>query len=326
MNFIFPLSSGGSNPKPVCHCSGKKSLFLLSLLYSGVFSVFSWFSVVSLALAGDPFRTTDPRHISEETELAFKALFEEGNYLQAKEYLSLPKDNNFNDPLAYALRASLAYTEEDWNNLDIYAQKTLDTAQSVVKDDPLRGNLYLAVGNFLMGASEYQKKGALAAITRLQSVFDYFDKAETIDPTDPELNLIKGYLNLFLAVNLPFSNPEQAIANLQTYASPQYLVNRGIALAYRDLKDYELALTFVNKAIESTPLNPELYYLRGQILRGKGQSQNNILILEEAVKNFDIAIAKINQLPLEAVQKPLQREKRKTLEKIEELRTISISN
>jgi len=323
MNFIFPFNGGVSNQKSVSYFSGKKSLFLLSLLYSGVFSVFSWFSFASFALAGDPFRTTNPRNISEETELAFKALFEDGNYLQAKEYLSLPQNVNTNDPLAYALRASLAYTEEDWNNLDIYAQKTVDSAKNIAKDDPLRSNLYLAVGNFLMGASEYQKKGALAAITRLQLVFDYFDKAEKIDSTDPELNLIKGYLNLFLAVNLPFSNPQQAIDNLQTYASPQYLVNRGIALAYRDLKDYELALTFVNKAIESTPLNPELYYLKGQILRGKGHTENNIIILEEAVKNFDIAIAKINQLPLEAVQKPLQREKRKTLEKIESLRTVS---
>lgn len=190
-------------------------------------------------------------------------------------------------------------------------KKTLDYAKAIRNDDPLRSNLYLAVGNFLMGASEYQSKGAIAAITRLQAVFNYFDQAERIDSTDPELNLIKGYLNLFLAVNLPFSSPQQAIANLQTYASPQYLVNRGIALAYRDLGDYDLALTFVNKALESTPLNPELYYLKGQILRNKGQTDNNILVLEEAVKNFDIAIAKIDQLPLEAVQKPLQREKKK---------------
>lgn len=323
MNFIFPFRSNVSHKKSVSYFSGKKSLFLLSWASSGIFSIFSLFTFASCALAGDPFRTVNPRNISEETELAFKALFEEGNYIRAKEYLSLPKDANYYNPLASALRASLAYTEGDLTNLDIYAQKTLEDARKIAQDDPLRSNLYLAVGNFLMGASEYEKRGALAAITRLQSVFDYFDKAQKIDSTDPELNLIKGYLNLFLAVNLPFSNPQQAINNLQTYASPQYLVNRGIAVAYRDLKDYELALTFVNKAIESTPLNPELYYLRGQILRGKGQKENNVSILEEAVKNFDIAMAKIDQLPLEAVQKPLQREKRKTLEKIEELRTVS---
>lgn len=302
---------------------GNKHSFLWSLISSGILSSLTVISSASLAFAGDPFRTVNPRNISEETELAFKALFEEGNYVEAKEYLSLPKKSNFNDPMASALRASLAYTEQDWNNLDIYAQKTLDYAKAISNDDPLRSNLYLAVGNFLMGASEYQSNGAIAAITRLQAVFNYFDQAEKIDSTDPELNLIKGYLNLFLAVNLPFSSPQQAIANLQTYASPQYLVNRGIALAYRDLGDYDLALTFVNKALESTPLNPELYYLKGQILRKKGQTDNNILVLEEAVKNFDIAIAKIDQLPLEAVQKPLQREKRKTVETINQLKMVS---
>lgn len=320
MSFFF-LSSNGIGKKHFSYFKAKKSLFLLSFLSSGVLSVFSWFSFTSFAFAGDPFRVVNPRNMSNNTESAFKALFEEGNYLRAKEYLS-SGDSSLNDPLASALRASLAYTEADWNNLELYAQKTLDNAKKIVKEDPLRGNLYLAVGNFLLGASEYQKKGAIAAISKLQLVFDYFDKAEKIDPTDPELNLIKGYLNLFLAVNLPFSNPQQAIDNLQTYAAPQYLVNRGIALAYRDLKDYDLALNFVNKAIESTPLNPELYYLKGQILRGKGQQENNISLLEEAVKNFDIAIGKINQLPLEAVQKPLQREKRKTLEKIEELKIV----
>lgn len=304
----------------------KKHLFLWSLVSSGILSSLTVISFASSAFAGDPFRTVNPRNISEETELAFKALFEEGNYVEAKEYLALPKKSSFNDPMSAALRASLAYTEQDWNNLDIYAQKTLDYAQAIRNDDPLRSNLYLAVGNFLMGTSEYQSKGAIAAITRLQAVFNYFDQAERIDSTDPELNLIKGYLNLFLAVNLPFSSPQQAIANLQTYASPQYLVNRGIALAYRDLGDYDLALTFVNKALESTPLNPELYYLKGQILRNKGQTDNNILVLEEAVKNFDIAIAKIDQLPLEAVQKPLQREKRKTLETINQLKMVSQGN
>lgn len=320
MSFSVP-SPGGVAKKYFSYFKGKKSLFLRPVVFSGFLSVFSWFNFTSFAFAGDPFRSVNPRNISSNTESAFKALFEEGNYLRAKEFLS-SQEGSLNDPLASALRGSLAYTEGDRTDLAFYGQKTIDNARKIAEDDPLRSNLYLAVGNFLLGASEYQQKGAMAALSKLQLVFDYLEKAEKIDPTDPELNLIKGYLNLFLAVNLPFSNPQQAIANLQTYAAPQYLVNRGIALAYRDLKDYDLALIFVDKAIESTPLNPELYYLKGQILRGKGQKENNITLLQEAVKNFDIAIEKINQLPLDAVQKPLQREKRKTLEKIEELKVL----
>lgn len=320
MNFIFFIDK---DSRSLNNSYSKRKKSYSSITGGVALSLLIFFGFSPFVMAGDPFRNTNPRDIDTKTESAFKALFEEGNYTQAKEYLK--EVDRISDPLTPALRASLAYTNQDWENLALYAQKTIDTANSIASKDPLRSNLYLAVGNFLVGASEYQTKGAIAAITRLQAVFDYFDRAARIDNSDPELNLIKGYLNLFLAVNLPFSNPQQAIDNLQTYAAPQYLVNRGIAVAYRDLQKYDLALEFVNKAIESTPLNPELYYLRGQILREKGNKENNVAVLQEALKNFDIALVKINQLPNEGVQKPLQREKRKTEEKIKELTTNSMS-
>lgn len=320
MTFYSRILKGNNDQRQV---NFNPKLPWVKLSSSALLSIFSLILYSSASFAGDPFRTTNPRNISAQTESAFKALFEDGNYPQAKVYLTEAKNSSQNDPLLPALRASLAYTEQDWDNMEIYTKETLEIARSIGSKDPLRSNLYLAVGNFLDGANEYRKKGALAALGKLQLVFDYFDKAERIDKNDPELNLIKGYLNLMLAVNLPFSSPQQAIDNLKSYASPQYLVNRGIAIAYRDLKEYDLALTYVNKSIESTPLNPELYYLRGQILRKKGEKENSLSLLEEAVKNFDIALAKVEQLPQEAVQKPLQREKRKTLEQIAELGTSS---
>ncbi|BAQ61639.1 hypothetical protein GM3708_2045 [Geminocystis sp. NIES-3708] len=322
MNFYLPIFKNKANQYQL-NVNPKISYSWIKLSTTGLLSIFSLVLFSGASFAGDPFRTTNARDISPQTESAFKALFEDGNYPQAKQYLNTSQNSSNNDPMLPALRASLAYTDQDWSAMETYTAETLKIAKTIAKQDPLRSNLYLAVGNFLDGANEYRKSGAIAALGKLQLVFDYFDKAEKIDQNDPELNLIKGYLNLMLAVNLPFSSPQQAIDNLQTYASPKYLVNRGIALAYRDLKDYDLALTFVNKAIESTPSNPELYYLKGQILRQKGQKENNLPLLEEAVKNFDIALAKANQLPQEAVQKPLQREKRKTLEKISELGTSS---
>lgn len=323
MNFYLPIFKNKANQHQL-NFNPKISHSRLRLSTIGLLSIFSTFVFSGVSFAGDPFRSTNARDISPQTQSAFKALFEEGNYPQAREYLKYsPNASNNNDPMLPALRASLAYTEQDWETMEINTAETLKIAKSIAKQDPLRSNLYLAVGNFLDGANDYRQNGAMAALGKLQLVFDYFDKAEKIDKNDPELNLIKGYLNLMLAVNLPFSSPQQAIDNLQIYASPQYLVNRGIALAYRDLKEYDLALTFVNKAIESTPLNPELYYLKGQILRQKGQKENSLPLLQEAVKNFDIALGKIDQLPQEAVQKPLQREKRKTLEKISELGTSS---
>lgn len=315
------LKDNSNQGKP--NFNSKISHSWVRLSSATLLSIFSLLSFSSAGFAGDPFRNTNSREITPQTESAFKALFEDGNYPQAKEYLNKVENSSNNDPLLPALRASLAYTDQDWDAMETYTAETLKTAKAIAKQDPLRSNLYLAVGNFLDGTNEYRQKGAIAALGKLQLVFDYFDKAEKIDKNDPELNLIKGYLNLMLAVNLPFSSPQQAIDNLQTYASPQYLVNRGIALAYRDLKEYDLALTFVDKAIESTPLNPELYYLKGQILRQKGQKENNLPLLQEAVKNFDIALSKINQLPKESVQKPLEREKRKTLEKMAELGTSS---
>lgn len=288
---------------------------------STLISLLSLFFSLSPSWAGDPFRLNNPRNIGNNTELAFKALFENGNYPKAKEYLILAESTEKNDPMLPALRSALAYTDQDWETMSDYAGKTIKVAQDIAKEDPLRSNLYLAVGNFLEGAYQFKQDGPVAALNKLQLVFKYFDEAEKIDSQDPELNLIKGYLNLILAVNLPFSTPEQAIEKLQEYAYPQYLVNRGIALAYRDLDEYDLALAFVDKAIESTPVNPELYYLKGQILRQKGQQENNIPLLEEALKNFDLALVQVNQLPVEAVQKPLNREKRKTLEKIQELNT-----
>ena len=275
-------------------------------------------SSTSLALAADPFRVDNARDIGEHTEKAFHTLFVLGDYFGSLEPLKIAEVEEPNEPLAYALLASLAFTEEDWETLNTYAQKTLKSAEKLEKTDPVRGNLYLAVGHFMDGTYIYEKDGPLGAIQKLQLVFKYFDAAEEADPNDPELNLIKGYMDLLLAVNLPFSSPEQAIARFEAYAAPSYLVNRGIAVAYRDLEEYETALTFVDKALESAPNNPEHYYLKGQILRKIGKKQKNIPILEQALDHFSRAISQESQLP-KFIVKPLKREFKQTQKKIAEI-------
>ncbi|MBE9223692.1 hypothetical protein IQ215_13390 [Cyanobacterium stanieri LEGE 03274] len=277
-------------------------------------TMLSWGFSMGASFGADPFRTNNPREIGDKTEQAFKTLFEEGNYPRAKRLLDEAKDSEGNDPLVPALRASLAYTEEDWTTMKSYADETVTVARAIAIKDPLRSNLYLAVGNFLQGAHKFQVSGPMAAIGQLQSVFRYFEQAQRIDNDDPELNLIKGYFNLILAVNLPFSSPTQAISQLQEFASPQYLVHRGIAIAYRDLEDFDQALIFADKAVESTPNNPEIHYLRGQILREKGMRDNNVEALQEALKSFDIAIAKLDQMPVAATQEPLKRDRTSTIE------------
>ena len=274
------------------------------------------------AWAKDPFRNRNARNIGQHTEKAFETIFLEGDYKTVSEELDKAAAAEPNEPLTYAMLASLAYTEKDWETIKQYADKTLESALVLSEADPVRGNLYLGVGHFLDGAYVYETEGALPAINKLQQVFKYLDRAEDADPKDPELNLIKGYMDLLLAVNLPFSSPDQAIARFEANAAPNYLVERGLAVAYRDLKDYDKALKYANQALETAPDNPEHYYLKGQILRKIGKEKKSVKILQEAIDNFDRALAKSEQLP-EFVLETLTSEHRSAREKIVEIESAA---
>jgi tetratricopeptide (TPR) repeat protein len=260
---------------------------------------------VSLSVApavGDPFRPNNPTSIGKQTEAAFKAMFENGNYKEAKTYLQQAELQEENEPLAYAMMASLSYLDEDWDSLKVYASKTSEAAEKLMATNPVRGNLYLGTGHFLEGAYIITTEGILSgtpkALNKLKVVLQHFDEAARQNPQDPELNLLKGYMDLLLAVNLPFANPEDAIKKLEQKASPSYLANRGIALAYRDLGEYDKALKYVDKVLAETPNNPEVYYLKAQILASQAKENNNdISGLQEADKNFDLSLAKSGFMP-----------------------------
>jgi tetratricopeptide (TPR) repeat protein len=264
-------------------------------------SAFALYLSINPSLAGDPFRTKEPHQIGDKTQAAFEAIFQQGNYPAADRYLQQAISQEPNEPLAYAMKASLAYGNKDWSKLDTYSQKTLETGQKLISSDPLRGNLYTAVGHFLEGAVIITRKGTVNAVpetlNRLRQVYEYLDKAEAISANDPELNLIKGYMDLLLAVNLPFASPDQTIGRLKENAAPQYLVDRGIALAYRDLKRYPQALEYVDRAIKTAADNPEIYYLKAQILKRLGEKEKSSQLIQEAIANFDKALTKKSQLP-----------------------------
>jgi tetratricopeptide (TPR) repeat protein len=254
-------------------------------------------SGITLALSlihpasADPFRSNNPHQVGDQTEQAFKVLFEQGDYRQAEELLRTAETN---EPLAYAMKSALAYIDRNWDVMGENARLTRETAEQLLEADPLRGHLYIAAGQFLEGAHTLSTQGTVRAtpaiLSKLQQVFDSLKEAEKIDPQDPELNLLKGYMDLMLAVNLPFSNPEQAIERLQNYGAPNYLAQRGIAIAYRDLDQPEQALVAVNSALQQTPDNPELLYLKAQILRRQGNEQ-------ESLRFFRQALTKQPQLP-----------------------------
>ncbi|MEA5593907.1 Sll0314/Alr1548 family TPR repeat-containing protein [Rivularia sp. UHCC 0363] len=274
---------------------------------------------INPTIAADPFPRTQPRNIGDNTEAAFKAIFERGNYQTGQKYLQQAISNEPNEPLAYAMQASLAYLKQDNKTLEAYSTKTLDTAEKLISSDPLRGNLYAAVGHFLEGAAILTREGKVSgvpkALSRLGEVYKYLDKAEAISPKDPELNLIKGYMDLMLAVNLPFTNPQQAIDRLEQNAGPEYLVNRGIAIAYRDLKNYPQALAYVDRALKVASENPELYYLKAQILREQAKKQQDPQMMQQALALFNQALAKKSQLPASVV-KQIESEQQRTTQSL----------
>lgn len=137
---------------------------------------------VNPALA-DPFRTNNPHQIGDQTEQAFRALFEQGNYQQAAELLRTAEPN---EPLAYAMKAALAYIDEDWNTMGQNARLTRESAEQLMATDPLRGHLYVAAGQFLEGAHTLSTQGAVRAtpaiLSKLQQIFDSLKEAEKLIP------------------------------------------------------------------------------------------------------------------------------------------------
>lgn len=270
--------------------------------------------------AADPFRTTNPHPIGDQTEAAFKAIFQDGNYKAAQGYLKQAQVSEANEPLAHAMQASLAYSvDKDLTSFSLYGNKTLETAKQLINTDPLRGNLYVAVGYFLQGASILARDGTVRgtpeALSKLRLVYEHLDKAQSVGANDPEINLTRGYMDLLLAVNLPFSNPEQAIERLEKFAAPKYLADRGLAIGYRDLEQYNEALEAVNRAIEGTANNPELFYLKAQIQADYSKKANDQSMLRASLENFDKAIAKKAQLPATLV-KQIERERSKAANRL----------
>ncbi len=259
-----------------------------------------WFITLP-AQAGDPFRRKPPRPIDTPTEQVFEQVFVYGNYPQARKILAELLTQNPAEPLVYALQASIAYLDGDLTTMAQAAAQTMKTAEALQTSDPLRGHLYVGVAHFLEGgvvASENRKNLILVVpqlLDKVRVALESFDKAALVNPHDPELNLIRGFADLLLAINIPFSNVGDAVNRLRNSGAPPYLVHRGLALAYRDLKQFPEALEEVNKALEAAPNHPELHYLKAQILVG----QQNFL---EGVQSFDQALALEANLPADLVR------------------------
>jgi tetratricopeptide (TPR) repeat protein len=261
-------------------------------------SLFASTIALSPASAKDPFtgRTTKP--IGDKTEAVFNAMFKEGDYIKAQGLIADAEKTEANEPLLHALKASLIFAnspkEDDTHKGDSgaflkAAQETKRAAQELVKTDAARGNLYLAVGNFLESAHVVATRGIVQgtpdALGKLTSAFQNLGEAEKLDGNDPEFNLIKGTMDLLLAVNinLPLSDADAAIARVQK-ASPNYISDRVLAWGYRDMNKLDNALASVNRTISTIPQNPEAYYLRGQILVKQNKKPDSVKDFRKALE------------------------------------------
>ena len=281
-------------------------------------------SLGNLALAGDPFRSRDPHDIGDRTEEAFEALFVEGHYPAANAAVQKAVQEEPGEPLAHALDGALAYVYEDWERLQGAAAATEQAAQNLIETDPLRGNLYLAVGHALRGGFAISEggdgplQGGPEAFSRLQQAQAALNKANDIDAEDPELNLLRGFLDLLVAGNLPFLNLDGVIAQLQK-AEPNYLRHYGLAMANRFLNRPELALEEIEQAIAAAPENPHLIHFRGQVLVKLGKAGNDLNQLQQAEQDFVAVLAKHEQLPRPMIRHLEHNELRRLRRTIQEL-------
>lgn len=275
---------------------------LATRLGSGLLALSLSVGIALPSVAADPFRagtSVAPHDIGPLTESAFKAIFKDGDYTSARDYLKQAETAESGEPLIHAMLASMAYLDNDFDSVYERAIATQTAAEALKSSDPMRGHLYSAVGVFLEGShvmkTQGVAKGTPKALGMLQQVFNELDEAESIAPNDPELNLLKGYMDLMLAVNLPFSNPEESIARMNQHGSPTYLTQRGIAVGYRDLEKLDDAIVAVDEAIAAAPANPELFYLKAQLLAKQGAQADSTVLFNEALKYSD-------QLPTSLVQ------------------------
>jgi tetratricopeptide (TPR) repeat protein len=242
------------------------------------------------ALAADPFRIgAKARPMGPSLQSAFEDFFRYGKYQSSSQKLAKAQSENPNEPLVFTLLAATAYQNQQ---KDVFLQmlpKIRDASNRIAAKDSARSHLYKGVAQGLEG---YFLKDSVTdlpkTLTYASSMLLEIDKAHSLSPNDPEINLFVGFINMVLGKH------GEALKNFQK-AGPPYLSLRGQALVYRDTKDYANAQVAVDKAIAVAPKNPELLYLKAQIL----VLQKNPT---EAKKYFDLAINLGKELPADTLK------------------------
>jgi tetratricopeptide (TPR) repeat protein len=235
--------------------------------------------------AQDPFRSgEEARDISPEVYSAFQEFFCAGRYNRSRKQLELALQASPQEPMVYALLAALSYQEGDLEAFTERGAQTLAVASELTGEDPLRGHLYEAVGYGFEAANLVLQDGVVIglpkALPTLNNLFGAIRLAQKVNAEDPELNLLNGYMDLLL------TNRDKALEQFRI-AGPDYLAYRGLALAHRDLKQYNQALEAVDLALNSGCDNPEFMYLKAQILVLQGNDAAAVPLFNQALEAAD---------------------------------------
>ncbi len=252
------------------------------------------------ALAGDPFRSSNPMPIGAKTEAAFKAMFQESNYAKAADLLEEAQVSEANEPLIYPMLALLAQYEKDYAAMQGYATQTREAATAIQDSQPLRSNLYSAVAEFVEGAyilsdeGDGPVRGLGKALGKLRSFNASMAAARKIDKDDPELNLLEGFTDMYASAYLPLTSTDAAVEKLQK-AGPSYLANWLTGLGYRILDKHDKGIAAVEAGLAAQPNHAEMHYLKAQLEMQKAKKDASRLTV--AQKHFDLALAQSEVLP-----------------------------
>ena len=259
--------------------------------------------------AADPFRSSNPA-VGEKTGEAFELIFRDSDYRGAQALLDEAAQGEADEPLLHTLQALLYYRAQennggaaaDWSPLNRYASQTQSAAASLKSSTDeqakLRGNLYLAMAEFLNGAYAISENGPVrgmsSALGKLRGIYSSMRTARQIDKDDPELNLVQGFLDLITSIYLPLSDTQAAIRKLEsvreTNPEAAYLADWAMATGYRAMKKNDKALEAIDRALAAQPDHAEMSYLKAQILASQGDRA-------AAASLFKIALQKSETMP-----------------------------
>ena len=235
----------------------------------------------------DPFRAgTEARDMAPEIARAMNTFFCNGDYVTLAKQLEEARSVAPDEPMVYVAYSALAYMSEDYDTIREMTGLTLETAAEMKESDPLRGHLYIGVGNGMRAATLVVNEGIAVglpkALPSINTMFAEFRTAQQIAPDDSEVNFFVGFIDLMM------TRHDRALAQFQSASSPQHMADWGQALTYRDMGQYEEGLAAIERALNSGCQHPEHYYLQAQLLRKLDRYEESVAAFDRSLESAEV--------------------------------------